>query len=117
LYNQADDIEIGSASNSKSASPWIESCEPAPEPSCATVLPHEHFPYDIRNASAGYIDALVPCRAGKESVSEYSSDSNAVPNYNSDSSYEFDFSSDPIESESELNTTEGPLANYIYSRR
>jgi hypothetical protein len=39
-----------------------------------------------------------------EVVSEYSSDSSVVPNYNSDSFYEFYFGLDPIEPESELNT-------------
>jgi hypothetical protein len=70
--------------------------------------PHEHFSYVLRNASAGYADALVPHRAGKEIVPEYSSDSNTVLGYNSNSSYEFDFVSDPIESE--LNTIEEPLS-------
>jgi hypothetical protein len=74
------------------------------------VLPHEHFPYRLRNASAGYMDVLVPCQAGKEIVSKYSSDSNTVPDYNSNSSYEFDFGSDQIESESELNTVGEPLS-------
>jgi hypothetical protein len=61
---------------------------------------HEHFMYGLRNAPASYVDVLVSRRAGKETISEYSSDSNTVPGYNSDSSYEFDFSSDPIEYES-----------------
>jgi hypothetical protein len=47
--------------------------------------------------------------AGKEVTFEYSSDSNTVPNYNSKSSYEFDFGLDPIEPESEHNSTEEPL--------
>jgi hypothetical protein len=61
------------------------------------------------------------CRAGKEIVPEYDSDSNTVPGYNSDSnplagfysdsSYEFDFGSDPDEpAEFENNTTEQPLS-------
>jgi hypothetical protein len=57
-------------------------------------------------------------RAGKDIVPEYDSDSNTVPGYNSDplsdfnsnSSYEFDFGSDPDEPESESNTTEQPLS-------
>jgi hypothetical protein len=77
-------------------SPWIESCKPTPEPSCGTVLPHEQFPYSLHNTSAGYVDAFVPRRAGKEIVFEYSSDSNAVPGYNSKFSYEFDFGLDPF---------------------
>jgi hypothetical protein len=56
------------------------------------------------------MDALVPRRVGKEIISEYSSDSSTIPDYNSNSSYKFDFGSDSIESESELNTTEEPLS-------
>jgi hypothetical protein len=58
-------------------------------------------------------EALAACRAGKEIISEYSSDSNVTPGYNSDSFYEFDFGLDPIESESELNTTEEPLSGPV----
>jgi hypothetical protein len=79
----------------------------AHEPSCGTVHPHEHFPYGLCKTFAGYVDALV--LDGKEIVSEYSSDSSVVPDYNSDS-YEFDFGLDPIGSGSELNTTEEPLS-------
>jgi hypothetical protein len=50
------------------------------------------------------------CRAGKEIVSNYASDSNPSSGYYSDSSYEFDFSSDPDEPESENPTTEQPLS-------
>jgi hypothetical protein len=49
-------------------------------------------------------------RAGKEIVSDYTSDSNPVPGYYSDSSYQFDFGSDPNEPESEISTTEKPLS-------
>jgi hypothetical protein len=56
------------------------------------------------------MDALVPRRVGKEIISEYSSDSSTIPDYNLNSSYKFDFGSDSIESESELNTTEEPLS-------
>jgi hypothetical protein len=55
------------------------------------------------------VEALAARRADKEIASEYFSDSNTVPDYNSDS-YEFDFGLDPIESESELNMTEEPLS-------
>jgi hypothetical protein len=48
-------------------------------------------------------------RAGKEIVSNYTSDSNPVSGYYSDSSYEFDFGSAPDEPESETFTTEQPL--------
>jgi hypothetical protein len=47
LFNQVADFEIGSSSNSNSTSPWIESCEPTPEPSCETVLLHKHVPYGL----------------------------------------------------------------------
>jgi hypothetical protein len=40
----------------------------------------------------------------------YSSDSNPASDYYSDSSYEFDFGSDPVEPESEDITTEQPLS-------
>ena len=110
LYNQVADFELGSASNSYSTSPWIASCEPAPEPSCEATPLHEHFPYGLCNASRAHAEALAACRAGKEIAFEYSSDSNTATGYYLDSSYEFDFGSDPIESESELNTTEEPLS-------
>jgi hypothetical protein len=110
LYNQVADFEMGSTSNSNSTLPWIEPRELTLEPSCEPVLPHEHFPYDLCNSSKAYAEALTSRRVGKEIVSEYSLDSNTVPDYNSDSSYEFNFGSDPIKSESELNTTEEPLS-------
>jgi hypothetical protein len=50
------------------------------------------------------------CRAGKEIASDYTSDSNPVSGYYSDSSYEFDFGSDPNEPESETLTTEQLLS-------
>jgi hypothetical protein len=49
------------------------------------------------------------CRAGKEIVFDYTSDSNSVSGYYSDSSYEFNFGSDPDEPESEIPMTEQPL--------
>jgi hypothetical protein len=110
LYNQHADLEYGSASNSNSTSPWVIACEPAHKPSCETVPLHEHFPYGFCNASRAHAEALVARRAGKEISSDYSSDSNPTPGYHSNSSYEFDFGSDPTESESENNTTEEPLS-------
>ena len=110
LYNQVADFELGSASNSNSTSPWIASYEPALEPSCEAAPLHEHFPYGLCNASRAHAEALAARRAGKEIASEYSSDSNNGAGYYSDSSYEFDFGSNPIESESELNMTEEPLS-------
>jgi hypothetical protein len=109
LCNQVADFEFGSTSNSNSTSHWVISCEPAPEPSCETTPLHVHFPYGLYNSSRTHEEALAARRAGKEIAFEYSSDSDTVPDYNSDSSYEFNFGSDQIESESEPNMTEEPL--------
>jgi hypothetical protein len=95
LYNQHADFEFGSASNSNSTSPWVIACEPATQPSCADFPLHEHFPYGLCNASKARAKALTVRRAGKEIVSDYASDSNPASGYYSDSSYEFDFGSDP----------------------
>jgi hypothetical protein len=108
LYNQHADFESGSASNSKSTSPWAIACEPATEPSFADIPLHEHFPYSLCNTSRAHAEALAAHRAGKEIVSDYTSDSNPASGYYSDS-YEFDFGSDPNEPESENSTTEQPL--------
>jgi hypothetical protein len=91
-------------------SPWIIACEPTPEPSCETTPLHEHFLYGLCNSSRAHVEALAARRAGKEIASEYSSDSNRASGYYLDSSYEFDFRSDPIETEFEINTTEEPLS-------
>jgi hypothetical protein len=110
LYTQVDDFEIGSASNLNSTSPWIKSCEPAPEPSCDIVLLHEHSPCGLCNSSRAHAEDLTARRVGKEIVFEYSSDSNTVTDYHLDSSYEFDFGLDRIEPKSELNPIEEPLS-------
>jgi hypothetical protein len=107
LYNQHADFEFGSASNSNLTSPWAIACESATEPSCADFPLHEHFPYGLCNASKASAKALTTRRVGKEIVSDYISDSNPVSGYYSDSSYEFDFGSDPDEPES---TTEQLLS-------
>jgi hypothetical protein len=91
-------------------SPWAIACEPATEPSCADFPLHEHFPYGLCNASKAHAKALTARRAGKEIVSDYTSDSNPVSGYYSDSSYEFNFGSNPDEPESEISTTEQPLS-------
>jgi hypothetical protein len=109
LYNQHADFEYGSASNSNSTSPWVIACEPAPEPSCEMIPLHEHFPYGLCNSSRAHAEALVARRAGKEIASEYSSGSNPASGYYSDSSYEFDFGSDPTEPKFNTNMTEEPL--------
>jgi hypothetical protein len=110
LYNQHADFEFGSASNSNSTSLWAIVCEPATQPSCADSPLHEHFPYGLCNASKAHAKALSARRAGKEIVSDYNSSSNPVSGYYSDSSYEFDFESDPDEPESENHMTEQPLS-------
>jgi hypothetical protein len=105
LYNQHDDFEFGSDSNSNSTSPSAIACEPATVPSCADSPLHEHFPYGLCNTSKAHAKALTAHRADKEIVSDFTSDSNPVFGYYSDS-YEFDFRSDPDELESEISTTE-----------
>jgi hypothetical protein len=110
LNNQHADFESGSASISNSTSSWVITCESATEPSCADAPFHEHFPYGLCNASRVHAEALAARRAGKEIVSDYPSDSNSASGYYSDSSYEFDFGSDPDEPEFENPTTEQPLS-------
>jgi hypothetical protein len=110
LFNQHADFELGSDSNSNSTSPWAIACEPATEPSCVDFPLHEHFPYGHCNASKAHAKALTTRWVGKEIVSNYTSDSNPASGYYSDSSYEFDFGSDPDEPESEICTTEQPLS-------
>jgi hypothetical protein len=94
LYNQHTDFESGSTSNSNLTSPWAIACELATEPSCADVPLHEHFPHGLCNTSRAHAEALAARRAGKEIVSNYSSDSNPASDYYSNSSYEFGFGSD-----------------------
>jgi hypothetical protein len=81
LFNQHADFELGSDSNSNSTSPWAIACEPATEPSCAGFPLHKHFPYGLCNASQADAKALTARRAGKEIVSDYTSDSNPDPGY------------------------------------
>jgi hypothetical protein len=109
LYNQHADFELGSDSNSNSTSLLAIACEPAIEPSCADSPLHEHFPYGLCNASKAHAKALTARQAGKEIVSDYTLDSNPVSGYYSDSSYEFNFGSDPHEPESKISTIEQPL--------
>jgi hypothetical protein len=109
-YNQHADFELGSDSNSNSTSPWDIACKPAIEPSYADSPLHEPFPYSLCNGSKAHAKALTARRVGKDTVSDYTSDSNPVSGYYSDSSYEFDFGSDPDEPESEISTTEQPLS-------
>jgi hypothetical protein len=110
LYNKHADFESGSTSNSNSTSPWVIACESATEPSCVGAPLHEHFPFGLCNASRAHAEAFVMRRDDKEIVSDYASDSNPGSGYYLDSSYEFDFGSDPDEPESENPTTEQPLS-------
>jgi hypothetical protein len=110
LYNQHTNFESGSTSNSNSTSPWVTTCESATEPSCVDTPLYEHFPFGLCNASRAHVEALVTRRGGKEIVSDYASDSNLGSGYYSDSSYEFDFGSDPDEPESENPTIEQMLS-------
>jgi hypothetical protein len=89
LYNRHADFEFRPASNSNSTSPWAITCEPAIEPSCADFPLHEHFSYGLCNASTAHTKALTARRAGKEIVSDCTSNSNTASGYYSDSSYEF----------------------------
>jgi hypothetical protein len=79
LYNEHTDFELGSASNSNWMSPWAIACKPATQPSYVDSPLHEHFPYGLCNVSRANAKALTACRANKEIVSEYNSDSNTVP--------------------------------------
>jgi hypothetical protein len=110
LYNQHTDFELGPDSDSNSTSPWAIACEPAIKPSCADFPLHENFPYSLCNTSKAHAEALTARWAGKEIISDYNSDSNPVSGYYSNSSYEFDFGSDPDEPESKTFTTEQPLS-------
>jgi hypothetical protein len=77
--------------------------------------PHECFTRGPCNVSRAHTNAPTTCRAGKEPVLEYDSDSDTVPGhasdsnllfgFYSDSAYEVDFGLDPEEPESEDNST------------
>jgi hypothetical protein len=109
LFNQRADFDLGSDSKPNSTSPWAIACKPATEPSCADFPLHKHFPYGLCNARKAHAKALTARRAGKEIVSDYTSDSNPASGYYLDS-YEVDFGSDPDEPESKISTTEQPLS-------
>jgi hypothetical protein len=78
------------------------------------------LPYGLCIASEAHAKALSAHRAGKETASEYNSDSNPVSGYDSDSnpifgyysdsSYEFDFRADLDEPKFENYTMEQPLS-------
>jgi hypothetical protein len=110
LYNQVVGFESGSASNSNSTNTWVEPCELALKPTCGPALPQEQFLYGLRRARAVYVVALVPHRADKEIAYDNTLDSNVIPVYNSNFSYEFEFGLDPIKPESEYDSTNKPLS-------
>jgi hypothetical protein len=120
LFDHHADFELESASNSNSTSPWAIACEPAAQPSHVVSPPCESSTRIPRILSRARTEAPSSCRAGKEPVPEYNSDSDTAPGhasdsnplsgFYSDSAYEFDFGSDPEDPESEDNTTEQPLS-------
>jgi hypothetical protein len=120
LFDQHADFELGSTSNSNSTSPWAIVCEPVTQPSHVDSPPRECLARGPRNISRAHTEAPPTCRAGKEPVPEYNSDSDTAPGhasdsnplsgFYSDSAYEFDFGSDPVDPESEDNSTEQPLS-------
>jgi hypothetical protein len=95
-------------------------CEPSTQPSHAVPPPRERSARGSRNFCRARTEAPFAHRAGKEPVLEYNSDSGTTPShasdsnplfgFYSDSTYEFDFGSDPEDPESEDNTTEQPLS-------
>jgi hypothetical protein len=88
--------------------PWVTACESTTEPTCADAPLHEHFPFGLCNASRAHAEALIARQASKEIISDYGSESNPGSGYYSDSSYEFDFGSDPDEPKSDNPATEQP---------
>jgi hypothetical protein len=120
LFEQHADFELGSSSNSNSMSLWAIVCEPDTQPSHVVSPPRERFTRGPRNLSRARTEAPFTCRAGKDPVPEYNSDSNIGPGhasesnplfgFYSDSAYKFDFGSDPEDPESEDNSTEQPLS-------
>jgi hypothetical protein len=120
LFNHHANFEIESASNSNSTSPWAIACEPAAQPSHVVPPPRERSARGPCILGRARTEAPSSRRAGKEPVLEYNSNSDTAPGHASDSNplsefysnstYEFDFGSDPEESESEDNSTEHPLS-------
>jgi hypothetical protein len=116
LFHHHADFELESASNSNSTSSWAIACEPATQPSHVVPPPREHSARGPRVLSRARKEAPSSRRAGKEPIPEYNSDSDTAPGhasdsnplsgFYSDSAYEFDFGSDPEDSESVDNNTE-----------
>jgi hypothetical protein len=82
--------------------------------------PCEHLARGPRDVSTAHAKVPTTRRAGKEPVPEYNSDYDTAPGHASDSNllfgfysnstYEFDFRSDPEDPESEDKSTEQPLS-------
>jgi hypothetical protein len=120
LFDHHADFELESASNSNSTSPWAIACESAIQPSHVVPPPRERSARGPRILSRARKEAPSSRRSGKEPVPEYNSDSdtslvhasdsNPLSGFYSDSTYEFNFGSDPEDPKSEDNTTEHPLS-------
>jgi hypothetical protein len=120
LFNHHADFELESVSNSNSTSPWAIACEPADQPSHVVPPPRERSARGSRVPSRAHTEAPSSRQADKEPVPEYNldsdtapghaSDSNPLSKFYSDSTYEFDFGSNPKEPEFEDNSTEHPLS-------
>jgi hypothetical protein len=83
LFDQHADFELGSASNSNSTSPWTVACEPAAQPSHVVSPLRERSTRSPYNLSRARTEAPSTCRAGKEPVPEYNSDSDTAPGHTS----------------------------------
>jgi hypothetical protein len=83
LFDQHADLELGSASNSSSKSPWAIVCEPATQLSHVNSPPRERFTHGPRNVSRAHMKTPTTRWAGKEPVPEYDSDSDTAPGCNS----------------------------------
>jgi hypothetical protein len=94
LFEQHADFELGSASNSNSTSLWAIVCEPDTQPSHVVSPPRERFTRGSRNLSRAGTEAPSTCRASKDPVPEYNSDSDIAPGHASDSNPLFGFYSD-----------------------
>jgi hypothetical protein len=65
LFNQHADLELGSASNSNSTSPWAIVCEPATLPSHVDSPPREHFTRGPCNISRAHMKAPTARRPAR----------------------------------------------------
>jgi hypothetical protein len=110
LFNHHADfeLELESASNSNSASPWAIACEPAALPSHVAPSPFERSARGPRIPSRARTEAPSSRRAGKEPVPEYNSDSDTAPGHASDSNPLSGFYSDSHMSSTSGRTQRSP---------